>query len=72
MARKTKGSSKWTLNKEDAKHIGKVLAFTVATALVAAGIDLVSAAEFAPELYWVPATINVALVAAKKWLTENK
>ena len=72
MPRKKTGSPKLRLNKEDAKQIGKVFIYVAATAAVTALIDLVSVIEFAPELYWVPGTLNMLLVAAKKFLTDGR
>ena len=64
-------SKRFTLNKEDGANILKVLAWTVASALVAALISLLNVVEFPVEWVWVVPVINTVLVALKKFITDH-
>ena len=64
-------SAKFSLAKEDGEKILKVLAYSVASAVIAALISLVSDAKVPPELVILIPVVNTVLVAAKKFFEDN-
>jgi len=67
-----KKSKRFKLNQDDAKAIGKVIAWTMASALIAVLIDVNQAIEFPVEYAFIPGIINSVLVAGKKFVQEKR
>ena len=65
-------SSRFKLDKLDVKSIGKVIGWTVLSALVALGLDVFQVIEVSGSaLYFLP-IINTVLVGLQKLLKDNK
>lgn len=64
-------SKRFTLNREDAKNILKVLAWATASAVIAALISLLNIVEFPTEWVWLVPVINTILVALKKFVSDK-
>lgn len=64
-------SKKYTLNRDDSRDIIKVLAWTVASAVVAGLLQFLTDLPVEMQgMIWFP-IVNTALVAAKKFLAEK-
>ena len=64
-------SARFSLVRDDAEKILKVLAYSVASAVIAALISLVSDAKVPTELVILVPLVNTLLVAAKKFFEDN-
>lgn len=65
-------SKRYSLNKEDFIKIAKVLGYSAASAVVGSLIVIVKEVNFPVGWTFVPAIINILLVALKKFITNSQ
>ena len=72
MSKNKQRSKRWKLNSEDLTEIGKVIFWTLVSALAVVLLDVVQAIQFPPQYAFVPGIVNSLLVALKKVAQDKR
>lgn len=64
-------SAPFTLDKQDAIHVGKVAAYSIGATVVASLITLLAQMHVAPEYLFIVPLVNTALVSLERFLRDK-